>query len=38
MIPVETVPEIRGGGGKREMNEGNSSMIHLIHCNKVRQQ
>jgi hypothetical protein len=34
-IPVETVPEIRGGGMK-ESNEGvNSIMIYLIHCKSL---
>jgi hypothetical protein len=31
MIPVETVPGIRGGGRKRAVEGVNSSMIYLIH-------
>jgi hypothetical protein len=33
MIPVETVPGIKGGRrGERSRGEWNSSMIYLIHC------
>jgi hypothetical protein len=32
MIPVETVPGIRGGGMKESSGGGDSSMIYLIHC------
>jgi hypothetical protein len=32
MIPVETVPGIRGGVDEREQHGVNSSMIYLIHC------
>jgi hypothetical protein len=31
MIPVETVPVIRGGGMKRAVERMNSSMIYLTH-------
>jgi hypothetical protein len=31
-IPVETVLGIRGGVWGREVEGGNLSMIHLIHC------
>jgi hypothetical protein len=31
MIPVETVPVIRGGGMKRAVERMNSSVIYLIH-------
>jgi hypothetical protein len=31
MIPVETVPGIRGGEIKESNGGGNSSMIYLIH-------
>jgi hypothetical protein len=35
MIPVKTVPGIRGGGmGKRD-GGSNSSMIYLIHCENL---
>jgi hypothetical protein len=32
MIPVETVPGIRGGGMGERSRGGNSSMIYLIYC------
>jgi hypothetical protein len=32
MIPVETMPGIRGGGGKESGRGMNSSIIYLIHC------
>jgi hypothetical protein len=36
VIPVETVPEIRGGGMKESSGEGlNSSMIYLMHCKNL---
>jgi hypothetical protein len=36
MIPVETVPGIRGGGAKGEWWRGrNSSLIYLIHCKNL---
>jgi hypothetical protein len=34
MIPVETVPEMGGWGG-RTVEGRNSSMIYLIHCKKI---
>jgi hypothetical protein len=35
MIPVETVPGIRGGGWRREVEGVNSSLIYLIHCKNL---
>jgi hypothetical protein len=35
MIPVETVPGIRGGGNERECGKGKSSRIYLIHCKSL---
>jgi hypothetical protein len=35
VIPVETVPGIKGGGGERAVEVGNSSMIYLIHCKNL---
>jgi hypothetical protein len=34
MIPVETVPGIRGGEMK-EIRRGEFSMIYLIHCKNL---
>jgi hypothetical protein len=31
MRPIETVPGIKGGGGRREVEGMNSSMMYLIH-------
>jgi hypothetical protein len=35
MIPVETVPRIRGGEKGKAVEVGNSSMIYLIHCKNL---
>jgi hypothetical protein len=32
LIPVETVPGIRGEGMKESARGVNSNMIHLLHC------
>jgi hypothetical protein len=32
MIPVESIPGMRGGRWKRAEEGVNSSMIYLIHC------
>jgi hypothetical protein len=35
MIPVETVPRIRGREDKRAVEGVNLSMIYLIHCKNL---
>jgi hypothetical protein len=35
MMPVETHPGIRDGGGRREMEGVNSSMIYLTYCKNL---
>jgi hypothetical protein len=35
IIPVETVPRIRGEGMKESGGEGEYSMIYLIHCKNL---
>jgi hypothetical protein len=35
MIPVDTVPGIRGEGMKESSGGVNSSMIYLIHCKNL---
>jgi hypothetical protein len=35
MIPVETIPGIRGGGIKERDKGVNLSMIYLVHCKNL---
>jgi hypothetical protein len=35
MIPVETVPGIKGWGLGESSGRRNSSMLYLIHCKKL---
>jgi hypothetical protein len=35
MIPVETVPGIRGRGWGRKVKRGNLNIIYLIHCKNL---